>query len=215
MNPGPEIGDFPATLHLLPCDFLLLPEGALPVIFNEPPLSNLIEAALASTGYAGVVLPREEPGPTRFHPVGCLARLRHVTRSDDGIHVTLEGVIRFRILEELPQDDQRAHRARVSYEGFGHDLLVDEEDLSEWNLEAMKDMLVDFGRRNFGGAGVLEVLTPRQAVRFLAQTAPLATDERRAILEAPGFREMVAMLLKLLALNYLTTTPDSQRPQVN
>lgn len=215
MNPGPEIGDFPATLHLLPCDFLLLPEGVLPVIFNEPPLSDIIESALASTGYAGVVLPREESGPMRFHSVGCLARLRHVARDDKGVHVTLEGVLRFRILEELPLENQPLHLARVSYEEFGHDLFVGEEDLSGWNLEAMKDMLVDFGRRNFGSAGVLEVLNARQVVRFLAQTAPLTTPERQAILEARGFREMLEMLMKLLALNYLTTTPDSQQPQVN
>jgi Lon protease-like protein len=215
MNPGPHIGDFPATLHLLPSDFLLLPEGALPVIFKDSPLSDVIEAAVASTGYAGVVLPREEAGPARFHSVGCLARLRHVNRDGDGIHVTLEGVIRFRIREELPLDNQPLHRATVSYEEFAHDLRVADEDLSEWNLEAMKDMLVDFGRRQFGSAGVLEVLTPLQVVRFLAQTAPLATAERQAILEARGFREMLEMLMKLLALNYLTTTPDSQQPQVN
>ena len=215
MNPGPHIGDFPAVIHLLPSDFLLLPEGALPLIFREPPFAALIEDAVASTGYAGVILPREETGPARFHSVGCLARLRHVAREDEGVHVTLEGVIRFRILEELPMAGEPFFRARVSYDEFAHDLHVAEEDLSGWNLEAMKDMLVDFGRRNFGTAGVLEVLNARQVVRFLAQTAPLATDERQAILEARGFREMLEMLMKLLSLNFLTTTPDSQHPQVN
>ena len=215
MNPGPHIGDFPAIIHLLPSDFLLLPEGALPLIFREPPFAELVEAAVATTGYAGVVLPREEAGPTRFQSVGCLARLRHVARDDEGVHVTLEGVIRFRIREELPMDGEPLPRAAVSYEEFGHDLSVAEEDLSGWNLEAMKDMLVEFGRRQFGTAGVLEVLTARQVVRFLAQTAPLSTTERQAILEARGFREMLEMLMKLLALNFLTTTPDSEQPQVN
>lgn len=215
MNPGPHIGDFPSVIHLLPSDFLLLPEGALPLIFREPPFAELVEAAVAATGYAGVVLPREEAGTTRFQSVGCLARLRHVARDDEGVHVTLEGVIRFRIREELPMEGELFPRAVVSYEEFAHDLNVAEEDLSGWNLEAMKDMLVDFGRRNFGTAGILEVLNARQVVRFLAQTAPLANAERQAILEAHGFREMLEMLMKLLSLNFLTTTPDSQQPQVN
>ena len=98
---------------------------------------------------------------------------------------------------------------------FAHDLSVAEEDLSGWNLEAMKDRLVEFGRRQYGTAGVLEVLTARQVVRFLAQTAPLSSAERQAILEARGFREMLEMLMQLLALNFLTTTPDSEQPQVN
>lgn len=213
MNPGPQIGDFPTTIHLFPADFLLLPEGALPLIFREPPFADLVEAAVAATGYAGVILPREGTGSPRFHSVGCLARLRHVRRDDEGVHVTLEGVIRFRIREELWSEP--FPRATVSYEEFAHDLSVAEEDLSDWNLEGMKDMLVDFGRRNFGTAGVLEVLNARQVIRFMAQTAPLSTPERQAILEARGFREMLQMLMRLLALNFLTTTPDSQQPQVN
>lgn len=215
MNPGPHIGDLPAKIHLLPIDMLLLPEGALPVTFTDPRFGDLVETAASSTGYAGVVLPREDAGPTRFHSVGCLARLRHMARDDDGVHVTLEGVVRFRVREEMPVGEDLFPQATVSYEEFAHDLGGGEEDLSGWNLEAMKDMLVDFGRRNFGSAGVLEIMNARQVVRFLAQTAPFATPERQALLEARGFREMLELLMNLLSLNFLTTTPDSQQPQVN
>jgi Lon protease-like protein len=79
-----------------------------------------------------------------------------------------------------------------------------------------KDRIVEFGRRQFGSAGVLETMSPRQVVLFMAQTAPFSPAERQALLEARGFQDLIDTLAQLLSLNYLTTTPDTSPPsQVN
>jgi Lon protease-like protein len=43
----------------------------------------------------------------------------------------------------------------------------------------------------------------------MVQTAPFAPAERQALLEARDFREMLELLVQLLSMNFLTTTPDS------
>jgi Lon protease-like protein len=47
----------------------------------------------------------------------------------------------------------------------------------------------------------------------MAQTSPFSPAERQALLEAPGFHELLETLVRLLALNFLTSTPDAAPPE--
>jgi Lon protease-like protein len=151
----------------------------------------------------------------RFYSVGCLAHVREEGRETGGLHVTLVGLIRFRVREELPPEGSLPS-ALVDYEEFAHDLTGGGAAPEEWKLEALRDQIVDFGRRQFGTAGVLETMSPRQVIRFMAQTAPLTAAEKQALLEARDLQDLMDTLAQLLSLNYLTTTPDTSPPtQVN
>jgi Lon protease-like protein len=211
-----RIADLPATLHLLPlAPWLLLPETALPVTIVDARERGVLEAALAAGGYVGVVQARDDESGSRFYSVGCLARVREESRGEDGLHVTLEGLVRFRVREELPPEGS-APRAAVEYGEFAVDLAGGGPEPAGWKLEVFKDRIVEFGRRQFGSAGVLETMSPRQVVLFMAQTAPLSPAERQALLEARDFQDLIDTLAQLLSLNYLTTTPDTSPPsQVN
>ncbi len=214
-----RIADLPATLHLLPlAPWLLLPETALPVTIADARERGVLEAALAAGGYVGVVQARDDESgspASRFYSVGCLARVHEESRGAEGLHVTLEGLVRFRVREELPPEGG-APRAAVEYGEFAADLAGGGPEPAGWKLEVFKDRIVEFGRRQFGSAGVLETMSPRQVVLFMAQTAPLSPAERQALLEARDFQDLIDTLAQLLSLNYLTTTPDTSPPsQVN
>ena len=212
--------DFPTTLHLLPLrPWLLLPETVLPVTIKDRWSRRVLDAALAAGGYVGVIqiqdLGEEDGIPIgRFYTVGCLARIHEEGREAEGLHVRLEGLTRFRVREELPPEAGLAS-AVVDYEEFAHDLTGGGAEPEEWKLEALKHHIVDFGRRQFGTAGALEMMSPRQVIRFMAQTAPLSSAEKQALLEARDLQELIDTLAQLLSLNYLTTTPDSSPTQVN
>jgi Lon protease-like protein len=212
--------DFPATLHLLPLrPWLLLPDTVLPVTIKDRWSRRVLDAALAAGGYVGVIqiqdLGEENGIPVgRFYSVGCLARIREEGREAEGLHVRLEGLIRFRVREELPPD-QGLPSAVVDYEEFAHDLTGGGVEPEEWKLEALRNEIVDFGRRQFGTAGVLEAMSPRQVIRFMAQTAPLSSAEKQALLEARDLQDLMDTLAQLLSLNYLTSTPDTSPTQVN
>jgi Lon protease-like protein len=215
MNPDLRIADLPTTIHLLPLGpFLLLPGASLPITLTDLWSRGILDAALEAGGWVGVIQPLEAGG---FYSVGCLGHIVDLGRDDEGQRVVLEGMLRFRVRRELPPDGREGFpRAEVDYGGFAADLsdgLVDgEPEPGGWDLEAIKEKIVDFGRRQFGTAGILESMSPRQVVLFMAQTAPFSAAEKQALLEAADLRELVDLLARLLSLNFMTTTPDTSPP---
>jgi Lon protease-like protein len=213
MSSRPRIADLPTTIFLLPlAPWLLLPETVLPVAVTADEGRAVIDAALAADGWVGVVQVRDgEVGkgrpPSRFYSVGCLARVHDESRGDDAHQVRLEGVVRFRLRAELPVAGGLP-RGEVEYGEFAGDLVLEREP-EDLKLELFKDRILELGRKQFGTAGPLETMSPRQIILFMAQTAPLAPAEKQALLEAPDFRSLLDTLGQLLTLNYLTTTPDT------
>jgi Lon protease-like protein len=222
MSVVPRFDDLPATVHLLAVErFLLLPETILPLVLTDPGVCEIVESLEAEGGYLGFAQPRrgdwrEEP-PSPFYEVGCLGRIRSLERSEDGLHVTFEGVIRFRLLELLPPDGEDGlPLARTGYGEFFHDLGEAEEHIEGWDLEKIKAALLQIGQRQSSDdLSALEAKPPRQIIRMMAQTVPFAPDEKQALLEALTFRDLLELLFQLLAVNFLTTTPDASRPQVH
>jgi Lon protease-like protein len=217
MNPDPRISSLPTTLHLLPLEsLLLLPETAIPVTITDFAARGIVEAALAAGGYVGVIQEISADGPTgsrgRFYSVGCLGHVVDLGRDGDGHRILLEGMIRFRVRAELPLDRDPLPRATVDYDEFLHDLAGGGEEPAGWDLELFKEKIVEFGRKQFGTAGILESMSPRQVVLFMAQTAPFTPAEKQALLESGSLRDLVDTLARLLSLNYLTTTPDTSPP---
>jgi Lon protease-like protein len=210
-----RIADFPTTLLLLPLEqLLLLPETAFPVTLAEPLSRAVLDAALAGDELLGVLQSRGAAGG--YYSVGCLCHVIDLGRSDEGHRVVLEGLVRFRVREELPAEDGGLPRAEVSYDEFAGDLVKSEEVPEDLHLDLLKEKVVEFGRKSFGTAGILESMSPRQVVLFMAQTAPFSPAEKQALLEAPGLPELVDRLAQLLSLNFLTTTPDvSPHSRVN
>jgi len=213
MPPPLRLIDLPREIYLLPIDGLIfLPETSFPLTFTDASSRALLDAAEAAGGFVGIVQFQREAGrsfPHPIFPVGCLVRIRSLGRDEEGYHAVFDGLIRFRVGKELPTSPDGVRRAAVTYEEYAHDLDGDEEELAGWDLGAFKEKLVEFGRSQFGTAGTLESMTPRQVIRFMAQTSPFSAAERQALLEAPSFRQLLETLVELLALNFLTTTPDS------
>ena len=218
MASNPRLDDLPRTIHLLMVNrFILLPETTLPLVLTDERYIELTEALAAADGYLGFILSGEANGSRRFQEVGCLARINELERDGDGLNVLFEGVIRFRVLRELPAAGKEdLPRAEVDYQEFATDLGNRQEDLEGWNLERIKAALIQIGKKQTpGDLSYLEAMPPRQSIRLMAQTMPFALAEKQALLEAPTFRAMLELLFALLAVNFLTTTPDGPQPQVN
>ena len=223
MSAAPRLVDLPVTVHLLAVErFLLLPETILPLVLTDPGVCELVESLAAEGGYLGFAQPRRgeagrEKAPSPFYEVGCLGRIRSLERSEDGLHVTFEGVMRFRVQELLqPDGEDGLPLARTSYREFVQDLGEAEEVIEGWDLEKIKAALLQIGQwQSSDDLSALEAKPPRQIIRMMAQTVPFAPDEKQALLEAPTFRDLLELLFQLLAVNYLTTTPDASRPQVH
>src|ERR1700719_3121317 len=97
----------PAILPIFPLTgVLLLPRGRLPLNIFEPRYLAMTRDALAGERLIGMIQP-SDPRPSGMnppvYPVGCAGRITTFTETDDGrFLITLTGVSRFRIREELP-----------------------------------------------------------------------------------------------------------------
>jgi Lon protease-like protein len=100
--------DLPATTSIFPlAGALLLPGGRLPLNIFEPRYLQMIDDAIAGTRLVGLIQPAldgamRDDGEPEICAVGCLGRVTSLTETGDGRYlVSLQGVCRFRVAEEL------------------------------------------------------------------------------------------------------------------
>ena len=95
---------------------LLLPWGRLPMNIFEPRYLNMILDALGHGRIIGMVQPNYDKTPrlddeadyqqagSSIYRIGCAGRISSFEETEDGrLHITLKGLIRFHVLEELEE----------------------------------------------------------------------------------------------------------------
>lgn len=184
---------------------LLLPGGRLPLNVFEPRYLAIVEDCLASGRLFGMVqgdpaLPRIEIG-SQIYRVGCLGRISSFSETDDGRYlITLTGVIRFRVREEVAM--RRGYRrAAVEYGDFGPDLILDGAPPAI-DREALLDAL----RPYFHARGIeanwdaVEQTGDAMLVTTLCMLCPFEVREKQALLEAPTVESRAEMLVALMQM---------------
>jgi uncharacterized protein len=95
--------DIPETVAVFPLSgALLLPGGQMPLNIFEPRYLEMVDNALATNRLIGMVQPSLDGKENGLCNVGCLGRIAAYGESGDGrYHITLAGVCRYRVIEEL------------------------------------------------------------------------------------------------------------------
>jgi Lon protease-like protein len=204
--------DLPAVIPVFPLSAaLLLPRSEMPLNIFEPRYLAMIDAALAGDRVIGIVqpdvtLPAGLSGPGLF-AVGCAGRLTSFAESgDDRYLVTLTGIARFRIIEEV-HTDRPFRQCRVTAEPFAEDLagcageaLVDRKSVLKTFRAylAAHDLDADWSS--------VDRASNETLVNTLAMMAPFGVAEKQALLEAPDLR---ARAETLIALTEMTLTREN------
>jgi Lon protease-like protein len=198
---GPE--DCPAVIPVFPLSgALLLPRGQMPLNIFEPRYLAMIDDALRTHRAIGMIQPEPESGrqsamPPLLH-VGCLGRITQFAETgDDRYLVTLTGIARFRLVEELAVTT--AYRqARVSYDGFEIDFRARAGE-EEVDRAGLLKALRDFAKANelkIDWKGVNEA--PNEAlVNALSMMCPFGPREKQALLEAPSLKSRAEVLVAI------------------
>lgn len=202
-RPYRDISHLPTVVPVFPlARVLLLPRGELPLNIFEPRYISMIDDALASDRVIGMIQPQSsgEEGEVSSHlfPAGCIGRITRFSETGDGRYlITLTGVCRFRVTDELPATTPY-RQCQVQYDEFSSDLNsgLGESDVDR---EGMIRML-----REFAEHSKLEVdwasidAAPTEAlVNALAMMSPFGPDEKQALLEASTLRSRAEMLIAL------------------
>ncbi len=101
-----QFEQLPDTLPVFPLtNAVVMPGGHLPLNIFEPRYLNMLQDAMERHRLIGMIQPRDESPNPDLYSVGCAARITRYEETNDGrLEVSLTGLCRFEIKEELDYD---------------------------------------------------------------------------------------------------------------
>jgi Lon protease-like protein len=208
--------DCPEAIPVFPlAGALLLPRGQMPLNIFEPRYVAMIDDALRADRVIGMIQPDTDgdgaESTPKLYGVGCAGRITQFAETGDGRYlVTLVGITRFRVVDELPGTTPY-RRCRVSYESFTADFLArageDEVD-RPGVLRALRDF-VEANDLKVEWRGIEQA--PNEAlVNALCMMSPFGAREKQALLEAPDLKRRAEALIAITEIELARGTEDSE-----
>lgn len=213
MTPYRRLADLPQVIPIFPLDgALLLPGGELPLRIFEPRYLNMIDDAMAGDRVIGMIQTRS--GGERSRPnlcaVGCVGRITSFNETADGTYlITLTGVCRFAVKEELPVRTPY-RQVRAGFEPFEADLDDGEEAVEAFDRKRFAKALKAYlNRRELDIDWETAEGAPLESlVNSLSMGLPFAAQEKQALLEAESLAARCEALTTLLEIDALEDGGD-------
>jgi Lon protease-like protein len=194
----------PNILPIFPLSgVLLLPRGRLPLNIFEPRYLAMTRSALAGDRLIGMVQP-SDPAATGHnppvYPIGCAGRITSFSETDDGRYlITLTGICRFRIREELPLLDGY-RRVVPEWSAFARDL--ENESEPSFDRERLIERLRAYFQRQQISADwdAISAVSGERLVTSVAMICPFEPSEKQALLEAPDLGQRARLLTAIVEM---------------
>jgi Lon protease-like protein len=200
----------PEVLPIFPLvGVLLLPRGRLPLNIFEPRYLAMTRDALGGERLIGMIQP-SDPTIGGMNPpvysVGCAGRITQFAETDDGrFLITLTGVSRFRIAEELPLLSGY-RRVVPDWTPFAQDR--DLHDTPQFDrARLIRGLKNFFGQRQLSADwSAIEKAPAEQLVTSIAMACPFVPSEKQALLEAADLEQRAALLTGLVEMAAMQPT---------
>ncbi|MEH6701660.1 LON peptidase substrate-binding domain-containing protein [Parasphingorhabdus sp.] len=175
---------------------LLFPGMHLPLHVFEGRYRALINDAMARDRHIGMVQPKEEGNHPALFDVGCLGKIIDIEALDDGrFNVVLEGVARFRIIEEIDASTAfRQVRAEIEADQEKDEVLASAERAA-LEIESRKFADLQGYQVDWDSIGRLD---DTAFVNGIAQIAPFDAASKQALLEVDGLANRAELIIQLL-----------------
>ena len=209
----------PQILPIFPLTgVLLLPRGRLPLNIFEPRYLAMTRDALGGERLIGMVQPSDPQQDNRgggalnppVYPVGCAGRITAYAETSDGRYmITLTGVSRFRIRDELPL--LAGYRRVVpDWQPFVQDL--DAPSATGFDRERFIRGLKEFfaQRQITADWEAIDKAAGEHLITSLAMLCPFAPSEKQALLEAADLDERARLLIALVEMAAIKPTTTEQ-----
>jgi hypothetical protein len=192
---------------------LLLPRGRLPLNIFEPRYLAMTRDALAGERLIGMIQPSDAsaapPGMSPpgiagmsppVYPVGCAGRLTQFSETDDGRYlITLTGIQRFRVREELPLLSGY-RRVVPDWQSFARDRERPAEPRFD-RERLLRGLKGYFAQRQIeADFDAIDKAPGEYLVTSLAMACPFAPSEKQALLEAADLDARAELLTALVEM---------------
>ena len=199
-----SVSDLPDVLTVFPLPgVLLLPRWQLPLNIFEPRYLNMVDDAMHGNRLIGMIQPvAGSKARPDLAEAGCAGRITSWTEtSDDRYLITLTGLIRFRLKEELS--------VTTPYRQIVPSWAPYAEDLFETSIADLPDRarligaLQNYVQTNDIEADwtAIETAPVESLISTLCAGCPFSIMEKQALLEAPTLKDRAETLIKLLEMD--------------
>ncbi len=201
--PIPSLADLPKTIPVFPlAGALLLPRGRLPLNIFEPRYLAMVDTALRQTRVIGMVQPTvEDERRPKLYAVGCLGRLTSWSDTGDGrFFITLSGVIRFRIAQEVKTTSPN-REVEPDFAPYADD-LKDADDDNFIDRKRLGVCLKSYmeQKRIEADLSLIERAPAETLINSLSMICPFAPAEKQALLEAGTLADRAQLLTTLIEM---------------
>lgn len=199
--------DLPDVIPVFPLPgALLLPRARLPLHIFEPRYLAMLDDVLKTPERViGMIQPDQHPkvadsDPPMLQKIGCAGRLTQFSETEDGrLFITLSGLSRFRITEEV-EGFTPYRRAAVSWTGFEKDFAQTDAD-PDFDREAFFDLLSRYfvARSLDTDWDTLKDAEDEMLINSLSMLLNFDPEDKQALLEAPSLvtrRETLVTLIE-------------------
>lgn len=213
----PGFDDLPGTLPIFPLTgVLLLPRGELPLNIFEPRYLNMTLDAIAGDRLIGMIQPTDPESEDTNPPVyrtGCAGRIVSFQETEDSrLLITLKGLCRFDVKEELPLVD--GYRP-VSAEWSKYRADMESADEAVIDRERLLGLLKTYFKIQGIEAdwNAIETTTEERLITCLSMICPFEGSEKQALLEAPTLTERGKVLITLVEMAVHASAPGEAARQ--
>ena len=212
-------GELPPVIPVFPLPgALLLPRGQMPLNIFEPRYLAMVDDALADRHrLIGMIQPDSaHPGSEdkpNLYKIGCVGRMTQFAESGDGRYlIQLNGVARFRIIEEL-QVPTPYRQCRVRYADFIDDFTARKGEQEVDRQELLRSLRLYIAANNLKADWEGIENAPNEAlVNALAMMSPYGAAEKQALLEAPDLKTRAEMLIAMTEMELAKKNTSGETP---
>ena len=196
----------PDILPIFPLsNFIFFPKTSVPLNIFEPRYIEMINDSLNKDRVIGMIQPKiinkrlfkDNPA---LYSVGCAGKITSFNETEDNrILLILNGISRFKILEEVPSN-KLYRQCKVGFEHFKEDLYPKKNNIaiSDLNL-IIKDFKIFFQKKGYElDWQELEKQKLDQVLNSLCMVAPFSLEEKQILLETKNIKERKIKLKEIL-----------------
>ena len=204
-----KIEELPNKISVFPLsNFIIFPDTTVPLNIFEPRYIQMIDDSMKGNRMIGMIQPKKknQTNPELYN-VGCAGKITSFNETDDGRYlIVLNGVSRFKILEEI-QTDKLYRQYNISFKEFMKDLNEEEEEVKFSDLELIfKNLKSLFNKQGYIiNWKELEKQSLDRIINTLSMASPFSLEEKQILLETADLKTRKQKLEQILN----TYTPNN------
>ena len=192
----------PKTISIFPLsNFIFFPQTTVPLNIFEPRYIQMVDDAMKGDRIIGMVQPKKsnQTIPILYN-VGCAGKIISFNETEDGRYlIVLDGISRFKILEEL-NNDKLYRECKVNFDKFSNDIDNQKEEIKFSDLELIfKNLKSLFNKQGYTiNWKELEKQSLNQTINTLSMASPFSLEEKQVLLETVNLIERKQKLEEIL-----------------